>query len=601
MADSFKQSKKTDVNNELEDISVEEEQAYEKELDEIDAERSEIEDESNSTDKLPQTEANSPKLNNKDDPKPKDKTNKKSLKQKIKSAFSKWWNNKKLRYWTFAGIGVFILLLALIPPSRYFFLNLFGVRSSMSVVVYDESSKLPLKNVAVSISGKTTKTNEKGKAELTDIKLGRQKLLIAKRAFAELDDPVTIGWGSNPLGNKEIKPVGAQYTFYLSDWLTGKEVNEGEATSGEFSAYADKQGKILLTIEPSNDQDLDVEISSKGYRTEKIKLELANKAKRDVALVSDRKHPFFTRRDGKYDLYKIDVDGKNEELVLAGTGYESENITMLSHPTAEIAAFVNTRENVRNPDGYLLQTLTIVDLEDNKTEQIAQSEVIKLMGWSGDKLVYLRQISGASAANPDRNKIVVYDSTSTETKELASANSFNDIKVIGRDVYYAPGNTYLAGVDSSYIKQPVAGGEKTVLVNKEVWNVFRQDYDNFDLSVTGQLWYTYKLGDKQAAKSADVPSSFTSRYYQDSPDGKHSLWSEDRDGKGTLLVYDTDTGKNTVLKQQSGLRSAIRWLDNSSLVYRISSAQETADYVISINGGDAKKISDITSTQPVWE
>ncbi|MCA9344936.1 hypothetical protein KC946_03805 [Candidatus Saccharibacteria bacterium] len=601
MGNSSKPAKKVDVNNELDDISVEEEQAYEEELDEIDAETSETEDNPDQSKPAAKTKTANTDPITTDQPKSKTSKDKKSLIQKIKSAVSKWWNNKKLRYWTFAGIGLFILLLALIPPSRYFFLNLFGVRSSMSVVVYDESSKLPLKNVAVSISGKTTKTNEKGKAELTDIKLGRQKLIIAKRAFADIDDPVTIGWGSNPLGNKEIKPVGAQYTFYLTDWLTGKEVSEGEATSGEFAAYADKQGKILLTIEPSNDEDLAVEISSKGYRTEKIKLELANKAKRDVALVSDRKHPFFTRRDGKYDLYKIDVDGKNEELVLAGTGYESENITMLSHPTAEIAAFVNTRENVRNTDGYLLQTLTIVDLEDNKTEQIAQSEVIKLFGWSGDKLVYLKQISGASAANPERNKIFVYDSNSTETKELASANSFNDIKLIGKDLYYAPGNTYLAGVDSSYIKQPVAGGEKTVIVNKEVWNAFRKDYDNFDLSVTGQLWYTYKLGDKQAVKSDDVPSSFSSRYYRDSPDGKHSLWSEDRDGKGTLLVYDTETGKNTVLKQQSGLRTAIRWLDNSSLVYRISNAQETADYVISINGGDAKKIGDITSTQPVWE
>lgn len=601
MGNSSKPAKKVDVNNELDDISVEEEQAYEEELDEIDADTLEIEDNPDQTKPAAKTKPDNTDPKTTDQPKSKTSNDKKSLKQKIKIAVSKWWNNKKLRYWTFAGIGLFILLLALIPPSRYFFLNLFGVRSSMSVVVYDESSKLPLKNVAVSISGKTTKTNEKGKAELTDIKLGRQKLIIAKRAFADIDDPVTIGWGSNPLGNKEIKPVGAQYTFYLTDWLTGKEVSEGEATSGEFAAYADKQGKILLTIEPSNDEDLAVEISSKGYRTEKIKLELANKAKRDVALVSDRKHPFFTRRDGKYDLYKIDVDGKNEELVLAGTGYESENITMLSHPTAEIAAFVNTRENVRNTDGYLLQTLTIVDLEDNKTEQIAQSEVIKLFGWSGDKLVYLKQISGASAANPERNKIFVYDSNSTETKELASANSFNDIKLIGKDLYYAPGNTYLAGVDSSYIKQPVAGGEKTVIVNKEVWNAFRKDYDNFDLSVTGQLWYTYKLGDKQAVKSDDVPSSFSSRYYRDSPDGKHSLWSEDRDGKGTLLVYDTETGKNTVLKQQSGLRTAIRWLDNSSLVYRISNAQETADYVISINGGDAKKIGDITSTQPVWE
>lgn len=577
MPDPFK------PDNELDDITEAEEQAYAAQLDNMDSHTTELSSRSSESEDV------KPVI-----------SEKKSLRQRLKVAIKNWWNNKRLRYATFAVLGFLLLLAILIPPSRYFLLNAFGVRSKTSVVIYDQSSKLPLKNVQVSISGKSAKTDMQGKAELTGIKLGKQNLSIQKRAFAELNKPVTIGWGSNPLGNIEIQPVGAQYTFYLTDWLTGKPVGVGEAVSGEFSALADNEGKILLTVEPNNDDDqLEVQVTSGNYRVEKIKFDLDDKTKRGVELVPGRKHPFFTRRDGKYDLYKVDVDGKNEQLVLAGTGYENETITMISHPSKDIVAVVNTRDNVRNNDGYLLQTLTMVDLSDNANDTIAQSEVVKLIGWSGDKLVYLQRTAGTSAANPERNKIFIYDSKTTETKLVAKANGFNDIKLIGSDIYYAPGNSYLAGEESSYLKQSVNASNTTKVLDKEVWNVFRTSYDNLDLSVSGQKWYTYRLGDNMASWNQDVPSSFTSIHYQDSLDGKHSIWSEDRDGKGTLLVYDIDSGKDKILKQQSGLRTAVRWLDNSSLVYRISDPQETADYVININGGEAKKIRDITSTQPV--
>ncbi len=584
-----KKDSSTDLNNELDDISETDELAYEKELDKIDAETNDSPNSDSDNDSI---DENKPKTDKHTDQQPKP-----GLKQKIKTAIKKWWRNKKLRYWTFAGIGIALLLVILIPPSRYFLLNTFGVRSKMSIVIYDQSSKLPLKNVQVNLSGQSTITDIGGRAELSHIKLGRQNLNINKRAFAEINQPVTIGWGSNPLGDIEVKPVGAQYTFYLTDWLTGKQIPEAEAVSGEFSALADSEGKIILTIDPSDEQDLEVEVSSKGYRTEEISLEIANKAKRDVEMVSSRKHPFFSRRSGSYDLYKIDVDGKNEELVLKATGTETDNFSLLSHPTEEIVAMVNTREDVRNQDGYLFHTLNIVDLDSNEAVKIAQSEVIKLIGWSDNKLVYLRRAAGASAANPDRNRIFVYDSATTETTQIASANSFNDIKLIGSDLYYAPGNTYLAGVSSKYIRKSLDNDKETVIVEKEVWNAFRKNYDQLDLSVSGQLWYEYQLGDNKATKSSVVPSSFDSREYLDSPDNKHSLWSEDRDGKGTLLLYNLEDKKDKVLVEESGLRSAIRWLDHGTLIYRVSSSEETADYVLSINGGKAHKIADITVTE----
>lgn len=519
-------------------------------------------------------------------------------KAKLKDLFDRWWNNKKLRYGTFAGLGALFFLLLIIPPTRYFILNSVGVRASMSINVYDDSTHYPLKNVLVTASGQSAKTDSNGLVRLQHVKLGRQDIKIQKRAFAETKKTVTLGWGSNPLGNIDIKPIGTQYTYYLTDWLTGKPIQKGAVSSGEFDANVDKDGKAVLTVDASDEEVLTVTIKSPGYRDEQVKQDLSNKTKSDIKMVSSRKVVFVSKRSGKYDLYKIDADGKNESLVLAGSGNESVDITLVSHPTDEVAALVSTRDNVRNKDGYLLSTLTLVDLHNNDTSSVAHSESIQVIGWSGDRLVYVQIAAGASAANAKRQRLISYNYKTNEKTELASGNSFNDLVLIGNNVYYAPGNYYTAGAVNNFYRQNVDGANRTSLLAKEVWNIFRTTYNQLDLSV-GQDWYRYKVGDSKADKQGNAPASLYNRIYNDSPDGKHSLWIDERDGKGTLLLYDIEKGTDKVLKQQAGLEVPLRWLDDNTLLYRIHTQQETADYVMNVNGGEAKKVKDVTATHGI--
>ncbi len=522
-----------------------------------------------------------------------------SLKEKIQRLYQQWWDNKRLRYGTFAGLGVFVLLTGLVPPSRYFVLNTVGVRSRASIVVMDDSTDRPLKNVEVTLGKQQVKTDSKGKATFSKVRLGRQPLKIEKRAFAATTKSVTIGWGSNPLGNSEIKPVGAQYTFYATDWLSGKAVTSAEASSGEFDAVSDKEGKIVLTIDASDNEDLDVTFRSKDYRDEVVKLDLSNKAQLDVKLVARRKEVFISKRSGKYDLYKIDIDGKNEQQVLAGTGNENENITLVSHPTDEEVALISTRDNVRNKDGYLLSTLTVIDLDDNSTESVVQSEEIRMLGWSGDRLVFVQVAAGASAGNPKRQRLVSYDYKSNEKLELASSNNFNDTTLIGNTVYYAPGNLYNTTVANHFYSQRVDGANKTPLLDGEIWNIFRTSYGELVLS-GNDAWYNYTVGESKATRRSGAPNNLQDLAFINSPDSKSSIWVDERDGKNTLLLHNVEDDQDKTLKAQAGLVSPIRWLNGSTLIYRIQAPNESADYAISTNGGDAKKIRDVTRTQDIW-
>ena len=525
--------------------------------------------------------------------------NNETWKEKLKRLYQQWWDNKRLRYATFAGLGVIALATGLVPPSRYFVLNTVGVRSRASLTVMDDSTDRPLKNVQVTLGKQSAKTDDKGQVAFKGVRLGRQELNVERRAFAPTKKSVTIGWGSNPLGQVQVKPVGAQYTFYVTDWLSGKPVASASATSGEYDAAADKEGKIVLTIDASDAEDLDVTIKADDYRDEVIKLDLSNKARIDTKLVASRKTVFVSKRSGKYDVYKVDVDGKNEDLVLAGTGRENENITLLSHPTDEVAVLVSTRDNVRNRDGYLLSTLTVIDLKDNSLASVAQSEDIRLMGWSGDKLVFMQVAAGASAPNPKRQRIIAYDYKEQAKKELASANLFNDFMLIGDTIYYIPSSAYGMAPTNQVYSMRADGANKATILDKNAWAILRTSYDTLSLS-SDQSWFTYKLGDKKATASSSAPDSTQSRLYVDSPSGKASLWTEERDGKNALLLRDTQSGDDKVLKSQAGLQLPIRWLNSSTVVYRIQTQNESADYVMSIKGGEAKKIKDVTRTISIW-
>lgn len=513
-----------------------------------------------------------------------------TLMQKIKSGFRAWWINKKLRYATFAGIAVFLLLVGAIPPSRYFVLNTIGIRSKASIVVFDDQSENPLKNVQVSIGDSTAKTDIDGKAQLTGVKLGKNTLKVKKLAYAESEKTVTIGWGSNPLGNSSIKAVGAQYSFELTDWLSGKPLDRVEASVGEFDASSDEKGILTLVVDAKQAENLSVVFKLSGYRDEKVAVASGTEGVQKLKMVSYRKHPFISKRSGKYDLYKIDADGKNEKLVLPGTGSENESIGLVPHPNLEITALTSARENLRNKQGFLLTTLSVVDLKDDSATNIAQSEQIQIIGWSGDSLVYVQIAAGASAASAKRQRLVAYNYKTEDKVELASNNNFNDVMMVGDKVYFAQ-----SAPQPGLFVQNVEGKNRNTILNKDTWNIFRSTYDNIDISAEDE-WYQLRIGETNAKKLANQPSSQKSRIYSDSNNGEQSLWVDERDGKGTLVLYDIKTGKEKTLVQQAGLENPVRWLSNNTLVYRVRTQQESADYVLNVDGGGAKKIRDVTAT-----
>lgn len=521
----------------------------------------------------------------------------KTFGQKLKSAIVDLWKNPKKRKILMAVFVVVVLAVGIVPGSRYFVLNAAGVRSSASVHVLDESTFQPLKNVEVTIHGVSARTNENGDAKVDRIKLGSTRLKIERRAFAPVERNITIGWGSNPLGEEKLRPTGTQYAFSVSDYLSGKSVVKAEATSGDASAFSDENGKILLTIEDPTDE-LDISIVSEGRRTERLKLNGDTKDETPVKMVPARKHAYISRREGRYDVYATYADGKEETLVLKGTGNERDDMVLVPHPSEDLAALVSTRAGKRNDDGYLLSDLTIIDLRTKGTETAETSERIQLSGWFGERLVYVRVVAGASASHPKRNRLMAYHYKDDTNNELAASNYFNDVMAVDGRVYYAPSGVYQSGASASLFSVKADGTDRRTILDKEVWNLFRTSYDHIAISVPGS-WYDYRIGQQSTTKLDGEPASLKSLVFTNSPNGEKSLWVDTRDGKGVLIAYDTKTGEDRPLRTQSGLKNPVRWLNDSTIVYRVKTDAETADYALSLDGGEPKKVADVTNTDGI--
>lgn len=512
---------------------------------------------------------------------------------RLKSGFSKFWHNPKARLGVFAVIFLAIAAVAVIPTSRYFALNTFGVRASTSLKVVDEKTSQPLKNVEVSIDGKSAKTDKQGKVKLEKIKLGNQQLSVKKPAFAEVNQEVIIGWGSNPRGDVRLAPVGSRYLFVVKDFVSDKPA-KAEASSGEASATTNENGEIALVMPDQEEQIVQIQITGDSYRTETVELEVGDKSLHEIKMVPAKKQAFVSKRSGKYDLYKIDVDGKNEEKVLTGTGNESEDrLAILPHSKKDIVAYVSPRGEQRTQNGFIMGTLMLINLSDNQAVSIDNSERIQLVNFIGNKLVYVKIAEGESAESSTRHRLIAYDIETEQEKELANANYFNDVTSVENNIFYAP-SAFQSG-DIGLFRINADGNNKTTIYSEEAWNLFRVAYDRIDVSV-GQQWYEYNTVTTQFNSLAGPPATMKSRVYADSPDAEKSAWVDERDGKGVLVIYDIDSKEEKVLHTQSGLRNPIAWLDNDHLVYRVSTSSETADYVISLSGGEPKKIKDVTNT-----
>lgn len=506
---------------------------------------------------------------------------------------------KKHRVRKALGIIFFLLLLGgavamTLPNSRYFILNTAGVRSKVSVVVLDSQTRLPLKNVTVTTGGSKAVTNTAGQAVVPDVKLGKQTLTIKRVAFSKVQQNITVGWGSNPLGEFLLKATGVQYTIKAHDYISGASISGVEARSGEAVATAADDGTLTLTLEDTESDMIPLTLTAKDYRTETTSFSAAQQKPVEVNMVPATKSVFVKYQSGRYDLVSMFIDGKEQKTILPGTGSESANTSLAVDHAGAQAALVSHRDDLRGAQGQKVNTLSLVAVDGSASQALARAEHITLVDWIGTALIFQESNTTGNADDPERYKLISYDYATNKRVQLAAANQFNSVLSVKGQVYYAPTGGDPKNPPAFYQVNSDGTGRKTI-VNQEVWTAVRTAYDRILLQMPSG-WMAYTLGGGIQASSQ--PESFASRYYAEGSN-QQSIWIAAQGGDSTLMNHDTVSGKDTVIATRRGMAYPLRWLTNNSVVARVVSDGETADYAISLDGGVFKKIADVVNTYGV--
>ncbi|MET0779616.1 MAG: hypothetical protein ABWY71_02155, partial [Candidatus Saccharimonadales bacterium] len=456
------------------------------------------------------------------------------------------------------------------PVSRYYILNMASVRASSSVLITDDLTHQPLKNVKVQLAGVSAFTGSDGKARLQVVKLGPTHLRITRPGFETYERAMIVGWGSNPLGSIALKAVGMQYTLQIQDYFTGKGIAGAEVSGGDATALSDKTGKAVLTLAGTQLADLPVQVSRQGYRTEStVAKGLTTAHVTPVSLVTSRKAVFVSKQSGKYDVYSSDADGQNKQVILPGTGTENANISLTVSADGSRAALVSTRDNQKSADGSLLNTLSIITIGTGDNVVVAHGEQIRLVGWIGSRLVFEQVSTAASTPANAKYSLIAYDYAANSRLQLAAANKLSTVFTAQNNVYYAVSVTDAdPSVKAGLYKVNTDGTGRQTVLEKEVWSVYRTDYNTLAMQ-TSDGWTAANIA-TGAASQVSAPGAYVSRIYVENPAGTgQSLWVDVRGGQGVLLRYDKQTGKDAKVQTHSGLSNPVRWLTDDTAIFRV--------------------------------
>ena len=518
---------------------------------------------------------------------------KKSFKDRLSVWFHSWWDVPKKRYTVLGVLGVLFVAFFAFPATRYAALNTVGFRGSATLVVTDESTNQPLKNVDVTIQDKTAKTDIDGRVTIADVKLGSTEVKVDKIAYAEEVTKQTIGMGENQLAGVALEPIGSRFSFRVIDWLSGNPLPGAEVSYRESSALADDDGVAVLTIEPTDDSEISVSTVAEHYRDQGIEISTLDEEDKEVRLRTANPSFFVSNRSGTYDIYKGYVD-EDPSVIVAGSGSEREDIRFAVSPDRKQGVLVSTRDGNRNEDGFLLSGLYIVDLETSQLSKIDESEKIDLVGWVDGKLVYVKIAAGASGNNPQRHRLIILNLEDGGKTELAASNYFNDVIVTQNKVFYAPSDAYKDNPDTALFKSD-SDGRVNKVHDSEVWTIFQSSFNELTYDAVGE-WYNYQISEDSAYVAAGPPSDRKTKLFVGDESNEKFAWVDQRDGKGVLLIHKPDdSGDDQTLVSQSGLRHPVQWLSSKHIVYRVSNSSETADYIVNIEGGEPQKINDVSN------
>lgn len=471
------------------------------------------------------------------------------------------------KLWTLPLTALVLLALVFaVPASRYKLLGLF-ITKPFSVTVTDSTTNTPVTGATVKLAGQTATTDSKGRVNITS-PVGNQTLSVSKTYYRSLSQTVLVNLtGSNSL-NVQLVATGRQVPVKVVNKITGHPIPEAVLTFGDTNAKTDLNGQATVVL-PTSSQTQDVTLTVDGYNNLSAKVQVTTEtvAANTFAMVPKGHIYFLSNLSGKLDVVSTNLDGSNRETVLAGTGTEDKNNTvLLASRDWQYLALLSKRDGSDLPKLYLINTVngqlsTIDSTAGNYT----------LLGWNNHYFAYVLGHPNVQTWQPGAQTVVSYNADTAKSTTLVTSQAtgtsvsdaqyqtFSDETFLGSNLilaatwYVYPGNISVPGQQNTLMSYKLDGTGSKTLKSVDAGTLYISNVDLADPSdiyfgVYGASSNYYRLDSNQnITQSSTITADSVSQTYPVyllSPSGKNTFWFSVRDGKNTLFIGDPN-GQNS--------------------------------------------------------
>ena len=516
--------------------------------------------------------------------------------------FKIWYSQRKK--WTIpASVLLLILILAAIPLTRY---NLAGlvVKHDLSVRVIDATANTPVSGATVSIGPASAETDGTGKAVLHKVKAGNHSVTFSKKYYknttAKLLAPI---FSQKSVAQVQMTATGRQVKISVVNTINKKALSGVIIKVADISAKTDRNGSatVVLPIAPS---DQKATLSLDGFNDSTVEVKASNDKIQDnkYNLTPSGKVYFLSKLSGKIDVVKTNLDGSGRQTVLAGTGNEQDQGTvLLAARDWKYLALLSRRAGNSS-------TLYLIDTSNDSLSTIDEGGVdFSLNGWVNDDFVYTVTRGDAQLWQNGRQSIKSYNALSKKITALdqTTASGTSQADYISELV----GPVYTYGDQVFYIKNWTAaynvGSLASITSKQATFNSVKADgsakraiksfglasgTQSVDVSLEERVespssidlkfsdgvkdnFYVYANGQVKDDSNQTADSFYSANYptYLQSPSGDQTFWSEARDGKNTLFTGDSSGQNAKQIATLSDYNTYGWYSDNYLLVSKNSS------------------------------
>lgn len=540
---------------------------------------------------------------------------------RFKRFFAGYWRRKK---WTLPlTLLAIIAIIFAVPASRYPLLA-FGMKRSFSVEIVDSKTGTPVSGASVTLDGKTTLTDSSGKATL-DAKVGKRTVDVGKKYYKSFSENVFVGVSRGHNSSKvELQATGRQVPIKVVNKITGKPVANVELKVLDTEAKTDANGMATIVL-PTGSPTQSATITANGYNNLSGKVQVTSDvvSANTFQITPSGRVYFLSNLSGNIDVVSTNLDGTARKTVLAGTGTEdSNNTVLLASRDWKYLALLSKR------DGGQYAKLFLINTSDSQVTTMDEgSATFTPVGWSDHYFIYRVDranvqnwqsgLSALKSFNADTGKLATLDQTSasgtSNDSYIGQSFGYNETYITGGKIVYvktwdnwgylAPASLF-SGKQDQILSVAPDGSGKQILKNIPLpgGSNHYQDTEAVVVNPThiyfkvtngsGSTYYVYTEG--SVTQNNTLTDSTFSQAQQNyptyllSPAGNQTFWAEQRDGKNTLFVGDASGNNSKQIATLSDYTSYGWYTDNYLLVEKGGSEL----YAMPTGGGTALKISD---------